>query len=56
MRTVVLIVKNLEKAVNRKKSIPYNHKNEKEIESTTYQYFDEELYKQRYVIERANAW
>jgi len=37
-------------------NIPHNHRNEKEIESTTYQYFDEELYKQRYVIERANAW
>jgi len=37
-------------------NIPHNPRNEKEVESTEYQYFDEELYKQRYVIERANAW
>ncbi|GIV30194.1 MAG: DDE transposase [Bacteroidia bacterium] len=37
-------------------NIPHNPRNKKEIESRAYQYFDEELYKQRYVIERANAW
>jgi transposase len=37
-------------------NIPHNPRNEKEVESTDYQYFDEEFYKQRYVIERANAW
>lgn len=37
-------------------NIPHNPRNEKEQEKTAYQYFDEELYKQRYVIERANAW
>jgi len=37
-------------------NIPHNPRNEKKVESTDYQYFDEELYKRRYVIERANAW
>ena len=32
---------------------PHNPRNGKEVESIAYQYFDEELYKQRYVIERA---
>ena len=37
-------------------NIPHNPRNEKETESTNCQYFDEALYKRRYVIERANAW
>lgn len=37
-------------------NIPHNPRNEKERDEINYQYFDEELYKQRYVIERANAW
>jgi len=37
-------------------NIPRNPRNEKETESTSCQYFDEALYKRRYVIERANAW
>ena len=37
-------------------NIPPNHRNGKEEISADYQCFDEELYKQRYVIERANAW
>jgi len=37
-------------------NIPPNPRNEKETESTSCQYFDEALYKRRYVIERANAW
>jgi len=37
-------------------NILHNSRNEKEVESTNYQYFDEALYKRRYVIERANAW
>ncbi|GAB4481181.1 MAG: hypothetical protein OHK0057_35560 [Thermoflexibacter sp.] len=37
-------------------NIPHNPRNEKELTRTAYQYFEQELYKQRYVIERANAW
>ena len=35
---------------------PPNPRNEKETESTSCQYFDEALYKRRYVIERTNTW
>jgi hypothetical protein len=53
-----LTVKNLEQYANRKKSqlISDNPRNGKQEATTDHQYFDEELYKQRYVIERANAW
>jgi transposase len=37
-------------------NIPANPRNAKEPTNTDYQYFDEELYERRYVIERANAW
>jgi len=37
-------------------NIPHNHRNEQNKTSTEYEYFDEQLYKRRYVIERANAW
>jgi len=36
-------------------NIAQNKRNEKEIKED-YVYFDEELYKQRYVVERTNAW
>lgn len=37
-------------------NIPTNPRNKKEFHRVVYHSFDEELYKRRYVIERANAW
>ena len=56
MLTQVLIVKPYQKSVSKNKSSLIFKNNPRNNPQEDYQYFDEELYKRRTVIERANAW